>query len=403
MIKNRRICALDVGTHKIAALCAKIDRWGIVQVEGFQKISTQGINAGQITDAGKLSAAIDEVMRQLCKMSGIRVRRVLVNFDCPDLKMHLQQGVLDSRQDWRAKKFYLRRMLNTYVCSTLPKQRKLVRVDFKQRAIIDAQTEEPVVDIVMLSSAASSFHAFVRCLARAHLAIEAVVPSGYAQIVSLLKRHRSASAKKNILIDFGAGLTKIIAYENGLVKNIVYISTGAQNITAGIKDALGVSLDVAERLKLAYGRLNVMRNINIQRIVVNDQAHYKTVETQALYAAIAAKIEELLEPTRRALQQSLTDGVNPVEEIIVTGGGALMEGFLERAEAVLGLPVKMGFLYGVNESRLQSQSALYATLVGLVRYGALLRDRKDKLLVRAGVGVVDDMISRASKLYYEYF
>ena len=90
-----------------------------------------------------------------------------------------------------------------------------------------------------------------------------------------------------------------------------------------------------------------------------------------------------------------------VSEIIFTGGGSILEGFLERAEMILEKPAKMGFLYAVKDSHIQAQSALYATSVGLIHLGA--RNRAQKISVgRKRKGPLG-ILKRAKMLYEEYF
>ncbi len=55
---------------------------------------------------------------------------------------------------------------------------------------------------------------------------------------------------------------------------------------------------------------------------------------------------------------------------VLTGGAALMEGMVESAQEILGMPVRMGFPVGVKGIFQLVQGPQYATGVGLVRYGA---------------------------------
>jgi cell division protein FtsA len=57
---------------------------------------------------------------------------------------------------------------------------------------------------------------------------------------------------------------------------------------------------------------------------------------------------------------------------VLTGGAALMEGMVECAEEILGMPVRLGFPVGIKGIVQLVQGPQYATGVGLVRYGAQL-------------------------------
>jgi cell division protein FtsA len=54
---------------------------------------------------------------------------------------------------------------------------------------------------------------------------------------------------------------------------------------------------------------------------------------------------------------------------VISGGAALMEGMVECAEEIMGMPVRLGFPIGVKGIVQLVQGPQYATGVGLVRYG----------------------------------
>jgi cell division protein FtsA len=54
---------------------------------------------------------------------------------------------------------------------------------------------------------------------------------------------------------------------------------------------------------------------------------------------------------------------------VLTGGGALMEGMVECAEEVLGMPVRLGFPIGLEGMHQLVQGPQYSAGVGLVRFG----------------------------------
>lgn len=91
-----------------------------------------------------------------------------------------------------------------------------------------------------------------------------------------------------------------------------------------------------------------------------------------------------------------------VAEIIFTGGGSILEGFLEKAEKTLGRKVKMGNLVAVKDNRIQTQSALYSTSIGLMHLGFINKDNRG-LYKRTNFVPFMRMLDRARLLYREYF
>jgi cell division protein FtsA len=63
--------------------------------------------------------------------------------------------------------------------------------------------------------------------------------------------------------------------------------------------------------------------------------------------------------------------------VVLTGGGAMLDGAIDLAESVFKLPVRLGKPAGVTGLTDMVKSPMYATGVGLVLYGAN-QDRKHK-------------------------
>jgi cell division protein FtsA len=84
---------------------------------------------------------------------------------------------------------------------------------------------------------------------------------------------------------------------------------------------------------------------------------------------IEPRVEEIFSEARRRIEEA-----GLIEQIsagfVLTGGAVLMEGMVECAEEVLGMPVRLGFPIGVKGIVQLVQGPQYATGVGLVRFGA---------------------------------
>ena len=94
---------------------------------------------------------------------------------------------------------------------------------------------------------------------------------------------------------------------------------------------------------------------------------------------------------------------------VLAGGANLMEGMVECAEEILGMPVRLGFPVGVKGLVQLVQGPQYATGVGLVRYGAQhLADayaRGDSSVVMSAQPLVEHSAQGAAKKsgFFEWF
>jgi cell division protein FtsA len=93
------------------------------------------------------------------------------------------------------------------------------------------------------------------------------------------------------------------------------------------------------------------------------------VARRLLSDIIEPRVEEIFSEARRRIEETgLLEQVS--SGCVLTGGAALMEGMVECAEEILGMPVRLGFPVGVKGIVQLVQGPQYATGVGLVRYGA---------------------------------
>jgi cell division protein FtsA len=95
----------------------------------------------------------------------------------------------------------------------------------------------------------------------------------------------------------------------------------------------------------------------------------RRVPRQFLSDVIEPRCEEIFHEVRRRLEETgLIDGVSA--GAVLTGGANLMEGMVECAEEILGMPVRMGFPVGVTGLTQLVQGPQYAAGVGLLRFAA---------------------------------
>jgi type IV pilus assembly protein PilM len=115
-----------------------------------------------------------------------------------------------------------------------------------------------------------------------------------------------------MIFDMGAGVTKVYIVEHGVIKESHMINRGSQDITLGISTALSVTIDYAERLKRNYGSNGEREDKEIAEII--------TITTESVFN----------EANSVLLNYQKKNNKN-VTKIILTGGGVMLKGFLQKA------------------------------------------------------------------------
>lgn len=98
----------------------------------------------------------------------------------------------------------------------------------------------------------------------------------------------------------------------------------------------------------------------------------RTVFTRMLNEILEPRAQELLSLVRDELQRGGFTSVIPAG-IVLTGGGANLAGLVELAESMFHIPVRVAAPRGLDGMPEQLTRPEYATVVGLLLYGARAR------------------------------
>jgi type IV pilus assembly protein PilM len=122
------------------------------------------------------------------------------------------------------------------------------------------------------------------------------------------------------IVSVGAGLTVVVIHQNGRPQFVRTIGSGGNAITAAIASSLDLPLADAEALKRRLGE--------------------PTPQVHAAQQAIQGTVDNLISEIRNSVQYFATlPSRLPVSQILVTGGGSSLHGFIPMLGAQIHLPV----------------------------------------------------------------
>ncbi len=113
-----------------------------------------------------------------------------------------------------------------------------------------------------------------------------------------------------MIIDFGAGTTKVYIVESGIIRDSHVINKGSQNISVSLSKALGVSMAEAEDIKREKGLLK------------DDQHTYQV--SSLVVGGVLNEANQVLLGYQKKYNKN-------VSKVFLTGGGSILEGFVELA------------------------------------------------------------------------
>ena len=147
-----------------------------------------------------------------------------------------------------------------------------------------------------------------------------------------------------ICIDLGASSTSIALFENEKLIFMDAINVGGKNITNDIARGVSTNIESAERLKTLYGSVISSPSDEYELIEIpmsNEPSKFKQINRSTINSIIKPRAEETLELIWQKLKE-YNFHKKHIRNLILTGGGAILEGIDEYARDIFDSNVRIG-------------------------------------------------------------
>ena len=147
-----------------------------------------------------------------------------------------------------------------------------------------------------------------------------------------------------ICIDLGASSTSIALFENEKLIFMDAINVGGKNITNDIARGVSTNIESAERLKTLYGSVISSPSDEYELIEIpmnNEPSKFKQINRSTINSIIKPRAEETLELIWQKLKE-YNFHRKQIKNLILTGGGAILEGIAEYARVIFDSNVRIG-------------------------------------------------------------
>ena len=372
------VVGLDLGTTKIAAVIAERDAQGVLKIIGVGSSPSEGLRRGVIIDVEKTVQAIRKAIQEAELMAGVEVASVYAGVAGEHIGSCNSRGVVAvSGLGGEISATDKERVIEAARAVSVEGGRQVLHV-LPQEFFVDGQggIRDPLgiagvrleADVHLVTGAATSLQNIRNSVLRAGYEVRGGVLEPLASSYAVLNEDEREMGV--CLIDIGGGTTDVALFSLGSIHHTAVIGLGGQNVTNDVAVGLRTSWSQAEQIKCARGAALVER-VDKEEIVevpgiAGRQGH--TMARRKLAAIIELRMEEIFELVRNDLERagfSRTPGAG----VVLTGGGALLEGAGELAERVFGMPVRLGVpgdLEGMGE---RVSNPIYATALGLGLFG----------------------------------
>jgi len=376
--KERYLVGLDVGTSKVTAVVGEVLDDGL-DIVGLGVAESRGIRRGVVVN---LEAAVDSIKKAIEDaelMAGVEIDSVHLGLSGPHIKGFNSRGIITvAGKNREITREDVRRAIDAAKAVSLPTGREILHV-LPQDFVVDDQDGigAPVgmtgtrleVNVHIITGNQSSSHNIVACVNRAGANVAETVVEQLAASESVLTQDEKELGVA--LVDIGGGTTDIAIYERGSLWHTAVIPLGGDHFTNDIAVGLRTPVPDAEKIKRKCGCAlsSLVDEDDTMEVASVGGRKPRVMARRILSEILQPRAEEIFhmvwdEIRRAGYEKSLNSG------IVLTGGGAILDGMPEIAEQIFDLPIRRGCPTGVGGLADHVNSPTFATAVGLALYAS---------------------------------
>lgn len=364
---------LDIGTSKVVCIVGLLEEGspqpGIIGVGIAQ---SNGLRRGVIVDIEEAVSSITAALEEAERMSGLTVERATISVDGGHIQSLNSRGVIAvGRADHEITREDLARVEDAAAAISVENNRETLRV-IPKSYIVDGQGNiaDPIgmnglrleVDTHIITVATPAMKNLDNAVYRAGITItnHQIVPLAAARAVLTKKQKELGVA----VIDVGAETTGVVVFEEGQPSFTTVIPIGSNHITKDLIYGLRTNIDVAEKVKQSLGRVNAPKSSK-EKINLKEFGGNGEIARGELDMIVSSRVTEIFTMVQGELRKAGKDSML-ASGVVLTGGGANLEGLSEFAGDILKLPVTIGKPTGFGGITDKVKGPGFAAAIGLM-------------------------------------
>jgi len=414
MARDRIVTGIDIGTSKITTLIASASDDSTIRVIGVSTVASRGLRKGQIVNIEEATSVISESLEAAERMAGISVASAYLLTGGNHIASLNSHGVVAvAEPDKEITDNDVKRVIDAAKAISLPSSREILHIIPRgylvdgQEGIVDPVNMTGVrleVDTHLITGGSIAIRNLYKCVEELGVEVESVIFGGLASSYATLSDTEKELGV--VLVDIGGGTTDVAIYVDGALSYSSVIPVGAINITKDLAAGLRISLESAEKIKLALGQVpknpvvsddeNVKTKvdksdeIDISNLMLPEEM--KTISRKTLVEGIVKpRLNEIFSLVGLEIKKSGFGGMTP-SGVVLTGGGALSVGAIESARRNLAMSVRVGIPKNISGLIDEITTPAYASSVGLLLYG-MKADKHISAPLFGSIGKIGDRLA----------
>jgi type IV pilus assembly protein PilM len=317
-VASRSAIGLDIGTSGVRAAELSFGK-GDITLEKFGQVALPegAVRDGEVVNPEVVGAAIKQLWSHT-KFSGNKVVLGVANQKVIVRQVDLPWMPADE----------LKKSLGYLVQDFVPMPVDAAVLDFHVLEELAADNGNRTMRGLLVAASRDMVHNSIDAVRKAGLTPVMVDLTSFAVIRALADAdHLGMGSNVEALVDVGARVTNIVVHQGGVPRFVRILLMGGQDVTDAVAERMGMPQEQAEALKQQLGLGAAGESMDVQ------------AAARVIEAVTAAFVDEI----RGSLDYYLaSSGSAPISRLVLTGGGARLDGLARRLTVTTRVPVEVG-------------------------------------------------------------
>lgn len=385
------IVGLDIGTTKIAAIAGRKNEYGKLEILGFGRANSNGVQHGMVLNIDQTIKAIEMALKNCYDSNpNLEINEVYVGIAGHHIKSLQTRGdIVRQALEDEIRQEEIDRLIADQYRTYIPAGDQIIDVIPQEFTVDNFQNiPNPIgysgvkvgANFHIITGDKNAIRNINRSVEKAGLQTKDLVLQPLASAAAVMCDQDLEAGVA--IVDIGGGTTDLAVFYEGILKHTAVIPFGGENITNDIKTGLGVLKTQAEQMKVQFGSAlsdEAKSNAFITIPGLRGMAP-KEISVKNLAAIIQARMSEILDFVSYHLKQVGLDTRMLNGGIILTGGGSQLKHLIQLTEYATGLNARIGF---PNEHLASGHidelaKPMYSTCIGLILKGYNDYENKNK-------------------------
>lgn len=407
--RARCLAGLDIGSTATTAVLVEAGTGGEsdsgqVRVLGVGVAHTEGVRNRNVTHIEAATESVREALRDAEDMAGIEAGVVYAGVAGDHIDVGSSSGVVAVSGDEVGQRD-LDRVHDVARAIVIPPDRELLHA-IPQDYVVDGQAgiQDPrgmeatrlESEVCVVTAGSPACQNIRKAIDRAGYRTEELVFAPLATSLAVLSDDQRQAGV--VLLEIGGVATEMMVYRDARLHLVATLPWGGMTVTNDIVKGLGIPVADAEDLKRSSGNASTRAVEPEEKLEIPGPTAGRTreVSRELLAHIIEQRLDEMFGLVYEALEEKQLLSALP-GGVVLTGGGASLEGIVDLAQTVFNMPVALGQpgagLDGVVEV---TRDPRLSTAAGLAMYGQMRT-------LEAGGGLASRSFSRLTDWLRDFF